>query len=519
MLSKDSLRLIPMSPELEEKFVKTKQLQSQLEEGRTISPETAFDILDLQTFNLISSRPNRIHTAHPDMAAVTGSRRALVLLVDFSDNTASKVPQHYKDMLFSSNTYSGGSMRDYFTEASQGHLTLTGEVSGQGGPTSGWYRAPNPYTYYTNNNFGTGTYPRNTQKLVEELVDLAAPHVNFKDYDNDNDGFVDALFIVHAGSGAEATGNKNHIWSHKWGINPKSVDGVKVSTYSIEPEDGEIGVFCHELMHVLGLPDLYDTDYTSAGTGRWDLMAGGSWNGGGRTPAHPTAYCKLKLGWVKPIVIFNGEQDVTLKPYASNDGQIYKLPIGAVNSKEYFLLSNRKKVNFDSQLPGEGLIVEHIDENQTTNTDETHYLVDIEQADGKQDLNKNANRGDAGDPFPYNGNDSFAASTTPNSKSYAGADSKVEVTKIQHDGDNITAHVKVGETVGWIYNKKVRATFVHHTSQYAYVNIETLGWKRIKNGSADGVTNIFNACCNALANGRQIHAYVDGTYLYTMYLL
>lgn len=519
MFSDNSLRLIPMAPELEEKFVRTKQLLSELSEGRELSPETAVDVLDMQTFTLISSRPKRPHTVQPDMAPVTGTRRALVLLVDFSDNTASEKQQHYKDMLFTSGTYSGGSMRDYFTQASHGKLTLTGEISGQGGSTNGWYRAPNPYTYYTNNNYGGGDYPRNTQKLVEELVDLAAPHVNFKDYDNDNDGFVDALFIVHAGPGAEVTGNKNHIWSHKWGINPKSVDGVKVSIYSIEPEDGEIGVFCHELGHVFGLPDLYDIDYTSAGTGRWDLMAGGSWNDGGRTPAHPTAYCKLKLGWVNPTIVLNAEQDITLQPYALNDGQIYKLPIDTVNSKEYFLLSNRKKVGFDSQLPGEGLIIEHVDENKTSNTDETHYLVDIEQADGRQDLNKNANRGDADDPFPYGSNNSFAVGTTPNSKSYAGEDSEVAVTNIQRDGDNLTAHVKVGESVGWIYNKQVLATFVHHTSQYAYVNIETLGWRRIKDGSADGVTNIFTACCNASANGRQIHAYVDGTYLYTMYLL
>lgn len=522
MLSQDSLLLVPMCPDLEDKFLKTKQLLSELGEGRELSPETAVDVLDLQTFTLISSRPKRTHTAQPDMAPVTGSRRALVLLVDFSDKTASQTQQHYKDMLFSSGTYSGGSMRDYFTQASHGKLTLTGEISGQGGPTSGWYRAPNPYTYYTNNNYGVGNYPRNTQKLVEELVDLAAPHVNFKDYDNDNDGVVDALFIVHAGSGAEATGNKNHIWSHQWGINPKTVDGVKVSTYSIEPEDGRIGVFCHELMHVFGLPDLYDTDYTSAGTGSWDLMAAGSWNGNlGDTPAHPTAYCKVKLGWVNPTVVFNAEQDITLKPYALNDGQIYKLPIGAADSKEYFLLSNRKKAGFDSQLLGEGLIIEHVDESKTSNTDEAHYLVDIEQADGKQDLNKNANRGDASDPFPYGSNNGFAVGTSPNSKSYANADSRVAVTNIQRTGDNITAHVKVGETIGWVYNKKVLFTFVHHTTQYAYVYIDdpAIGWRKIKDGSADGVTNIFTACCNAAANGRLIHAYVDGTYLYTMYML
>ncbi|MUG93603.1 M6 family metalloprotease domain-containing protein [Scytonema sp. UIC 10036] len=520
MVFQDSPRLIPPSPVLKEKILKTKQ---HLSEGRELPQKETIDILDLQTLTFITSRRRRTHNARSIIAPVTGTRRALVLLVDFSDNQAKQTQQYYKDMLFSSGTYSTGSMQDFFKEASYGKLILTGEISGQGS-TKGWYRAPNPYTYYTNNNYGVDTYPRNTQKLVEDIVDLAAPYVNFKDYDNDGDGVVDALFIIHAGPGAEATGNKNHIWSHQWEINPKTVDGVIVRTYSIEPEDGRIGVFCHELMHVFGMPDLYDTDYSSEGTGSWDLMAAGSWNGKlGDTPAHPTAYCKNKLGWVTPIVIFNAKQTITLKPYATNDGQIYKLPIGTTDSKEYFLLSNRKKIGFDSQLPGEGLIIEHVDETKTNNTDETHYLVDIEQADGKQDLNKNANRGDANDPFPYGNNKSFLVDTVPSSKAYSGADSKIKITSIQRAGDNITADVEVDfrdvDEKIWIYNKKVLATFVNYTSQWAWVNIETVGWRRIKDGSADGVTNIFTACCNANANGRQIHAYIDNTYLYTIYLL
>ena len=166
------------------------------------------------------------------------------------------------------------------------------------------------------------------------------------------------------------------------------------------PEDGRIGVMAHELGHLLmGWPDLYDTDYSSAGTGAWDLMAAGSWNSGGDRPAHPTAWCKLQAGWVVPTVIYNAEQDVTLDPYA-NVGQVVKLPIGAQNATEYFLLSNRQQAGFDDQLPAAGMLIEHCDDNQANNTDEDHYLVDVEQADGRRDLNLNANRGDATDVFP-----------------------------------------------------------------------------------------------------------------------
>lgn len=519
-MSHNTLRLVPPSPELEEKILRTRKylaLGKPLPQGPAFGDETVVDVLDLQTLTLITSRPKRTHAAKASLAPVVGTRRALVLLVDFSDKTASQTQQHYSDMLFSSGTYPTGSMRDFYKEISYGKLAITGEVSGQGGATAGWYRAPQAYTAYTNNDYGTGTYPNNAQKLVEELVDLAAPFVNFADYDNDGDGFVDALFVVHAGPGAEVTGNQNDIWSHQWAINPKTFNGVKVQTYTIEPEDGRIGVFSHELAHAFGLPDLYDTDYSSAGTGSWDLMAGGSWLNGGDTPAHPTAYCKVKLGWVDPVVIFNAQQSITIKPYATTDGQIYKLPIGAADSKEYFLLSNRQQVGFDAMLPGEGLIIEHIDENQSSNTDETHYLVDIEQCDGKQDLNKNANRGDAGDPYP-GATDAFTASTTPSSQSYAGTDSRVEVTNIRRVGDDITADVKVGEQ-GWLYNKKVLSTYAHYTSQFAWVNIESVGWRQIKDGTPDGVTNILDACCEALINERQIHAYVDGSFVYTMYLI
>ena len=78
------------------------------------------------------------------------------------------------------------------------------------------------------------------------------------------------------------------------GTSPQVRDGVTINRYFMAPEDGRVGVMAHELGHLLmGWPDLYDTDYTSAGTGGWDLMAGGSWNGGGvYGPAHPTCWCK-----------------------------------------------------------------------------------------------------------------------------------------------------------------------------------------------------------------------------------
>jgi immune inhibitor A len=201
---------------------------------------------------------------------------------------------------------------------------------------------------------------------------------------------------------------------------------------------------------------------------------------------------------------------------------VVKLPIGSTSSKEYFLLSNRQRSGFDAHLPGDGCIIEHVDENQSNNTDEDHYLVDIEQCDGRADLNKNANSGDATDPFPTAAQNKFTASTTPNSKSYSGSDSQIEVTEIQRAGANITAKVSVGAAAGgpvWVLNRRVFQTFASADSQNAWANIESLGWRKIAPNSPDGVTNLHNLFCEATANNGRVHVFADAAQVSIGYLV
>jgi immune inhibitor A len=433
---------VPPSPDLEQKIIKSKQ---RFLKGQPLPENITLDFLDLQTLILITHRPasSRAHTLGaqpPAMAPIVGEKRALVLLVDFEDNPASTSKSNYEKMLFSEGVYPTGSLRDYYREISYHKLTVTGDVClGD----NGWHRAPEPYSYYVNGEYGLGYYPRNATKLVEDVVDLAANYINFAKYDNDKDGIVDALFIVHAGPGAEVTGNTNHIWSHMAFIPSKSVDGVRISRYSMEPEDGKPGVFCHELAHVFGLPDLYDYDLDSAGTGKWDLMAAGSWNNDGYTPAHPVAWCKAKLGWMTPEVISEPQRKITLRP-SNLFPDVYKLPVDN-DSRQYFLIENRKRSGFDSYIPGEGLMILHVDESRSNNNDQSRYLVDIEQCDGKRDLNRNINRGDSSDTFPYNSNRAFAVDTEPNSCTYEGKDSRVSIKNIHLSEDLITAEVTAGK--------------------------------------------------------------------------
>jgi len=517
-LSSKSISLVPPSPELERKIVKTKRL---LLGGGFLPDKSDLDILDLNSITLISHRPafTRMHTLSPASPApppVVGQRKALVILVDFADLSAKKTRDHYQKMLFSSSEYPTGSLKDYYNEVSYGKLKVDGDVVGG---QNGWYRAPQPYSYYCNGEYGFGSYPRNVTKLVEDVVDLAAAQVNFAEYDLDGDGEVDALFIVHSGPGAETTGNSSHIWSHMSAIPPKTVGGVRVSRYSMEPEDGNVGVFCHELGHVFGLPDLYDYDMDSAGTGAWDLMAGGSWNNGGKTPAHPVAWCKARLGWVEPVAVTSSLQDVTFRPSALHP-DIYRLP-GEGGEQEYFLIENRRKIGFDSYLPGEGLMILHVDESQKDNNNQNRYLVDIEQCDGRRDLNRNENRGDEADLYPSASNTGFSPETSPGSRFYDGRDSKVLVKNIRRSGSDIIADLALGETSGavWHRGRKIDRTFAHCASQWAWAHVPGLGWRRIKDKSADGVANIFGLSCEAAGSGLAVNLYADDGFIYMLYLV
>lgn len=466
---------VPPAPALLRKICCTKRLISS---GAGLSQFKGKEVLDIATYSKIITRP-RATQAHTlvsparEFAPVTGTVRALVLLVDFPDNESSEKPEHFKKMLFSKGAGGTGSLRDYYQEVSYGNLDVNGDVYG-------WYRAPHPYSYYTDGEYGFGDPPNNVQQLVKDVVEAAKDDVDFSKYDLNGDGEVDALFIVHAGPGAEETSNVNHIWSHRWGIIPVEVNDVRVSGYTMEPENGNIGVFCHELGHNFDLPDLYDADYNSHGIGNWCLMAGGSWNNGGKTPAHMSSWCKYKLGWVDPQVTFDAGRSATLTGSASN-ADMLKLPVGHPSSKEYFLLENRHKEGFDNELPGAGLLIWHVDENQLNNLDQSHYLVALEQADGLFELENNGiDSGDGGDPFPgVEGNRNFTSGSTPDSGAYDGTASDVSVTNISNPGSSMSFDVHVGvqpitSVLGGLLTKEIEGVGASGAQKLSDIGITTV---------------------------------------------
>jgi len=373
-----------------------------------------------------------------ERAPLRGVVNVIVVLAEFTDQAfgANATQQHYSDLFFSTGQIPTGSVREYYTEATNGLVTISGQVVGP-------YTMPDTLANYANGASGTGNTTPNARDLARDAADAANPDVDFSIYDNDGDGFVDAYVVVHAGPGAEVTGNPNHIWSHKWVLRSQMVaDSSKIYAYLTVPEDALIGVCAHELGHLLfGFPDLYDTDSSSEGVGNWCLMGGGSWNGGGNTPAHPSAWCKANQGWATVTNV--GSNGVRSIQDVKVGHEIFRLWKGGAAGQEYFLVENRQRTGFDAQLPGDGLCIWHIDDAISTNSNESHPKVALEQADGQDDLGNAANRGDAGDVYPgSSSNTTFDNNSVPNSRSYAGNDTCVAVTAISASAATMTADLR-----------------------------------------------------------------------------
>ncbi|GAB4246476.1 MAG: immune inhibitor A [Thermoleophilia bacterium] len=265
-------------------------------------------------------------------------------------------PAHYQDMLFNKDPLAK-SMYNYYLEQSGGVYAVDGQVYG-------WVQVPHSEAYYgANDENGNDRAP---QQLIIDAVQAAGNSIPWADFDVEDpydldgdsnyaepDGFVDHVQFVHAGADESAGGGaqgSDAIWAHSswvfypggdpWGIGgaPTADPNVWVGPYTINPEDGTIGVFVHEFGHDLGLPDLYDTIYSGeASTGFWTLMSSGSWLGApgqplGTSPANLGIWEKWALGWADLAEVSAGDRQksFTLKPAeapgAANKGVRVKLP-------------------------------------------------------------------------------------------------------------------------------------------------------------------------------------------------
>lgn len=368
-------------------------------------------------------------SAVPAAVPPSGTVKNLVVLCKFSDHTLgvhTRDPCDY-DILF--NQVGGdptlaptGSVKDLYIENSYNTMTLQSTVTV-------WVTLPSTEAYYADGEDGTGAYPRNAQKMVEDALDLVDPLVDFSEFDSDLDGYIDAIDIIHSGYGAETGGGGgNWIWSHRWSLwalpggrwtsDDRNANNVRVKVYDYHTEPAlwgtsgtnivRFGVIAHETGHFFGLPDLYDTDGSGEGVGSWCMMAN-SW-GFDYTQLHPphfSAWSKIQLGWVTPTVI-NTPGPYTINQVETNP-QVYRIDYGYPSS-EYLLIENRQPVGIESAMPQGGLCIYHIDDLAGYNIEGypgqagwpdngNHYRVSLLQADGDYDLEKNNNRGDGYDVY------------------------------------------------------------------------------------------------------------------------
>ena len=359
-----------------------------------------------------------------------GKRKGLIVLVNFSDvrfqpaHTKSLLSRMANEVGFTYKDGHRGSLHDYFKDQSNGLFDLTFDVVGP-------VQLRHDMAYYgkdTLNLRGSRTDVRAGQMVAEACMAIK-DSVNFRDYDWDGDNVVDQVLVIYAGYGQASGGSSNTIWPHEWALQHSDygralrIDGnMLINTYACSNELnynttqlGGFGTACHEFTHCLGLPDMYDTSgKESLGMGFYDLMSAGNYNGEGYVPAGYTSYEKMFVGWLTPQELTRDTTITGMKPL-SEHGEAFIIRNDA-NPDEYYLLENRQRNGWDTHLPGEGLVVLHVDFDQMTwmtnrvNATPTHQRCTLVPADNRQRKIWNAQDSI---PYPQAGNDSLTATSLP----------------------------------------------------------------------------------------------------------
>ena len=319
----------------------------------------------------------------------TGKKKGIIILVQFPnqkfetghDNAYYKMVANEKGLTHEDGYV--GSVSDYFLSQSNGQFELDFDIAGP-------YTLSHTSSYYGKND--GANIDTKVGYMIQEGCDAAvADGFNFNDYDWDGDGYADQVFVLYAGLGEASGGDAKTVWPHEYQIRYTCVGKVlnytaegkgKVDTYACANEMERvinnatgtytnelklagIGTICHEFSHCLGFADMYDTSSNGGnyGMGFYDVMSAGSYNGGGFTPCNYTAYERIYAGWSEPIVL---NEPATIKAMQSSED--YGRPFILYNDKhpdEFYTLENRQKKGWDAELYGSGLMITHVDYDQT----------------------------------------------------------------------------------------------------------------------------------------------------------
>lgn len=311
-----------------------------------------------------------------------------VVLISFSDCDFSMAePAAYYDRILNEPGYNEGagpgSMADYFRDQSRGCFNLHFDVFGP-------VRVDVPVKSETGGvSYGSGT----VQKALRRLVETSG--ADFAPYDWDGDGQVDQVICIAAGySGSQVSG---YVWPNTGSTDVAVSEDLRFSTFSLSCElwsDGArcgIGTICHEFSHCLGLPDLYplggDGSMPFSAVDEWDLMDGGNYTGRGWCPPNYSAMERMLLGWDEPQELTSPASVTGMRP--AGDGGASYIVRNPANTDEYYLLENRQRAGWDYGLPGEGLVICHVDYDRelwsmnAVNSRKDHFRYDLVHADNR----------------------------------------------------------------------------------------------------------------------------------------
>lgn len=306
-----------------------------------------------------------------------GTKKFLVILVEFSDLsfTVNSPKTAFSNMLNQSG-YSAnggtGSAKDFYKDQSSDKFQPSFDVYGPVKVSKSW-------SYYGEQQ--GNTHDLHPDEAFWEAVTKIDNEVNFADYDNDNDGYIDQIFFYYAGHNQAEGGGVNTIWPHAWSFyyyQQYTFDNKKLSSYACTSEYrgssgtnmAGIGTFCHEFGHVIGLPDFYDTDYEENGDALdmfyFTTMCSGPYLNSGRTPSNFTLVERNMLGWTDFPTKISTPGDITIEPLSQNVAYYTTTDV----KDEVFVYECRNGQGWDKYLPT-GMVVYHLDQSNNICHDNT----------------------------------------------------------------------------------------------------------------------------------------------------
>lgn len=437
-------------------------------------------------------------------------KHGIVILAEFQDTKFTYEKQDFEELLTGENYIGSGTSgcaMDYFNDQFEGLVDFSFDVSEI-------VTLSHNYAYYGANDYSEFDI-RPHEMVVEACLLASEAGIDFSKYDDDNDGYIDNVFVFFAGKDeAEVSDNEDLIWSHAWyvvsgaGMDPTYVNGKIIDRYACTSElrntgygfeINSIGSFCHEYSHTLGLPDFYDTDYDSSGgyaAGLWgstSLMDSGNYNNYGHTPPFYNAIERYLAGISEPVTL-DRNGSYTLKPIHQG-GTCYKL--NTDNEYEFYLFECRINEDWDKYIGGSGLLVYHIDMNDTrkwinyntVNANPYHQCADLVEADSRNDKLTYEEyveglKDISGVFFPYNSTNYLSGDSDPGLKFWSGEECEISIKDISFDGKKVTFSVSGFEgsappEVASLHAEAfMDAAIIQFESSYEYDGEATIQWKR-----------------------------------------